>query len=155
MIPEVRVMVGAFVLVTASSVGVWPGTNDKEPRAWDGAIDLRRALRIQFSQVCVDSELLSAAAIDPHEFLPPHRTKAVNPVYPDSALRSGAQGRVTLVCLIRASGTVDACVTVESVHHELDRAAAEAIGQWKFEPARVGGLPRDVLATFQMVFRAR
>jgi TonB family protein len=139
---------------------VWSGalpsaSTDKTPREWQGALDLRRAVAITGSGVRVDSQALQTEGVDPGSFQAPRLKKATGPVYPDSALRAGSQGQVVLICLIKASGDVAACHTVRSVHRDLDRAASDALHQWKFEPARVAGTSTNVLATFGMAFRLK
>lgn len=56
----------------------------------------------------------------------------------------GSQGRVRLRLLVRSDGSVGHVdVVVPSGEPELDRAAAEALRRWRFEPARRGGEPVD------------
>jgi periplasmic protein TonB len=64
------------------------------------------------------------------------------PRYPDSARRQGISGTTTLLFEVLTNGRVGN-VQVESSagHPDLDRAAADAIKQWRFEPARRGNQP--------------
>ncbi len=62
------------------------------------------------------------------------------PVYPRRAQREGWQGRVLLFVEVTAKGTVSSLrIYRTSGYGILDRAAARAIRQWRFDPARRGG----------------
>jgi protein TonB len=66
----------------------------------------------------------------------------VKPRYPDSARRAGAQGTTLLKLRVLENGRVgDVEVEKSAGHDELDKAAAEAVKKWLFEPARVGKEP--------------
>jgi TonB family protein len=139
--------VGLMAVPTALVFGV-----DETPRQWQGALDLRKAVTIKSDHVAVDARELEAAGIAPGVFTPPRRVKGAAPTFPESAARAGAQGLVRLQCLIRDSGAVEACRTVQSVYPAIDRAAAEAIRRWKYEPARVENEPKSIVAQFVMIF---
>ena len=66
----------------------------------------------------------------------------VQPRYPTSARRQGAQGTTVLARLRRRRRRVTE-VSVERTagHADLDEAAAEAVRRWRFEPARSGDTP--------------
>jgi protein TonB len=125
---------------------------DAAPRQWQGALDLRRAVTIKSEHVAVDTRELEAAGVAPGTFTPPKRVKGAAPAFPESAARAGAQGIVRLECLIKDSGAVEACRTILSVYPAIDRAAADAIRRWKYEPARVKGEPKSIVAQFVMIF---
>lgn len=64
------------------------------------------------------------------------------PVYPALARRLGEQGRVMLRVLVHADGTpTDVTINRSSGSWRLDRAALEAVRQWRFVPARRGDTP--------------
>ena len=66
----------------------------------------------------------------------------VQPSYPASARRLGVQGTVRLKVQVLANGHVgEILVETSAGHPDLDRAAAEAVRQWHFEPARKGSEP--------------
>jgi TonB family protein len=140
-----------LALMTALTVVAFAG--DEVPRQWQGALDVRDAVTMKSEHVSVDSRALEAAGVDPAAFTPPRRVKGVAATYPESAARAGAQGLVRLDCLIAESGAVEACRVSHAVQPAIDRAAADAIKRWKYEPARVKGEPRSILARFVMVFR--
>ncbi len=61
------------------------------------------------------------------------------PVYPNSARRSGVQGKVLLTVNVTAAGTAgNVSVANSSGHSLLDTAAIEAVRRWKFVPAKRG-----------------
>jgi TonB family protein len=139
--------IGVIVLVSSGAAV------DQPPQEWQGALDLRRAVTIKSDHVAVSPAELAAAGVDAGAFAPPKRIKGSRPKYPEAAARDGAQGTVLLECVISQSGAVEACRVSHSVHPAIDRAAADAIRRWKYEPARVMERPRSVVATFMMIFR--
>ena len=59
------------------------------------------------------------------------------PGYPLIALRERAEGDVLLVIHVTAAGLPEfVAVQASSGHPELDRAARDAVAQWRFVPAR-------------------
>ncbi|MFN7086904.1 MAG: energy transducer TonB [Burkholderiales bacterium] len=76
------------------------------------------------------------------------------PRYPLIARRNGEQGTVTLKVLVARDGT-PASVTVEksSGSSHLDAAALEAVGAWRFVPARRGAQPVEAWVLVPIVFR--
>lgn len=78
--------------------------------------------------------------------VPPHPLRGVvgnrAPLYPISAERRREQGRVVLRVDVTVDGRADAVqVAVSSGFSALDRAAIEAVRQWRFVPATRGGTP--------------
>lgn len=64
------------------------------------------------------------------------------PVYPTLARRLGEQGRVMLRVQVRADGTpAEVEINRSSGFSRLDRAALEAVRQWRFIPAQQGDAP--------------
>jgi TonB family protein len=148
-----RAAIGTLAWVMASAALAVAG--DELPRQWQGALDLRKAVRIKSEHVAVDRRELEAAGVDPGAFTPPKRVKGSPAVYPESAARAGAQGLVRLECLIKDSGKVEACRITQTVRPAIDQAAEEAIRHWKYEPARVKEEPTSIVAEFVMVFALR
>ena len=149
-----RAAIGKVAWVVASAAAV-VFAGDEAPRQWQGALDLRKAVRIKSEQVAVDQRELEAAGVEPGAFTPPKRVKGSPAVYPESAARAGAQGLVRLECLIKDSGRVEACRITQKVRSAIDQAAAEAIRHWKYEPARVKEEPTSIVAEFVMIFSLR
>lgn len=64
------------------------------------------------------------------------------PIYPPAARRRGETGTVTLRVLVSADGGAARVeLKTSSGSPRLDRAAQEAVAQWKFVPARQGDVP--------------
>ncbi|MEX2164491.1 MAG: energy transducer TonB [Sulfuricaulis sp.] len=64
------------------------------------------------------------------------------PVYPTLSRRLGEQGRVMLRALVRADGQpAEIRINRSSGFSRLDRAALEAVRQWRFIPAQQGNTP--------------
>ena len=80
----------------------------------------------------------------------------VRPSYPSTARRLGIQGMTTLRVYVAADGRVGQVLIHESAGHpDLDSAAAEAVKQWRFEPARRGAEPVGVWVLLPVEFRLR
>jgi protein TonB len=63
----------------------------------------------------------------------------VTPSYPASARRLGIEGTALLSVLVDTNGRVGEVVVKQSAGHpDLDRAAADAVRRWRFDPARHG-----------------
>jgi protein TonB len=63
----------------------------------------------------------------------------VKPRYPDSARRRGVEGTVTIKAYVTEQGRVEQVQVEQSAGHaDLDAAAVEAVGRWRFQPARRG-----------------
>jgi protein TonB len=73
----------------------------------------------------------------------------VHPAYPASARRLGIQGTARLKVQVLADGRVGEILVESSAGHpDLDRAAADAVRQWRFEPARKGS---EAVATWVLL----
>ena len=78
----------------------------------------------------------------------------VRPPYPPAARRRGIQGRTLLRVHIETDGRVGDIVVQESTGHaELDRAAVDAVRQWRFEPARNEAGPVAMWVLIPVEFR--
>jgi protein TonB len=77
---------------------------------------------------------------------PPERIHRVDPAYPEAARLSRAEGRVILEIVVGRGGDVEE-VRVLKGHPLFERAAAEAVGRWKYRPALQGGRPVKVVMT--------
>lgn len=77
-----------------------------------------------------------------------------HPRYPDSARRQGIEGETILRFQVLTSGRVAAISVARSAGHvDLDRAAADAVKTWLFEPARRGKEAVAVWVTLPVRFR--
>jgi TonB family protein len=78
--------------------------------------------------------------------------QAIAPEYPEAARRAGIEGQVTLLLRIGPDGSVEDA-TLLSGEPILGRAAAEAVEQWRYSPARIGGQPVNVLTSVTFAFQ--
>jgi TonB family protein len=67
---------------------------------------------------------------------PPSLVKRVHPEYTAEAKRAKIQGTVILEGMIGEDGRVSDVEVVKGLHRGLDKAAVDALLQWRFEPAR-------------------
>jgi protein TonB len=76
------------------------------------------------------------------------------PRYPDSARRRNVQGAALVEISIRADGAVERGRIVESSGNpELDAAAVEAVGKWRYRPATLLGKSIPSVQRVRFVFR--
>ncbi len=78
----------------------------------------------------------------------------VEPRYPPIAHRHGVSGKVVLKAVVRTDGTVGAIEVLEesAPRWRFGQAAKEAVGRWRYEPARQGGRPVESSVVIQLVF---
>ena len=77
-----------------------------------------------------------------------------SPDYPADSIRRGEEGSVLCAMHVDEEGHVaEVEVLRSSGHPTLDRAAAEALRRWIFEPARADGKPVAARVLHQVVFR--
>jgi TonB family protein len=81
----------------------------------------------------------------------PKKIKHVNPVYPPAAQRARISGMVLLEAIIDRRGNVSDLRLIRSIP-ELDRAAVDAVSQWKYTPTLVAGVPVEVMMTVTVTF---
>jgi periplasmic protein TonB len=80
----------------------------------------------------------------------------VRPGYPAHVRRLGLQGVTLLRVHVLADGRVgDISVETSAGHPDLDRAAAEAVRQWRFEPGRRGDQAVAMWVLLPVEFRLR
>ena len=81
----------------------------------------------------------------------PKKIKDVKPVYPEAAKAAGVQGIVIIEIVIGTDGAVNEAKVLRSVP-ELDRAAVDAVMQWKYTPTLLNGEPVKVIMTVTVTF---
>jgi len=87
---------------------------------------------------------------------PPRRIFAVAPTYPTLAKRQNLTGRVTLAVVVLPDGTVaeePRIVSALPAGRGFERAAADAVRQWRFEPATRDGKPVAANLTVAVDFK--
>ncbi len=83
--------------------------------------------------------------------LPPTRTVYVAPVYPPIAVQARSEGTVLLEAVIDETGVVRDVTVLRSVPL-LDRAAIDAVRQWRYSPTRLNGVPVAIIMTVNVTF---
>lgn len=91
----------------------------------------------------------------PGRVTPPKKTRHVNPVYPDTAIRSGVQGLVLLEATIGTNGCVGDLHVTSGVDPRLDLSALLSVLGWRFTPTLVAGVPVPVVMTVTVQFTLR
>lgn len=82
------------------------------------------------------------------------RTRMVDPVYPETALKRGVEGWVELAFTVTTSGSVENLeVRSSSPAKTFDEAAIRAVRQWRFEPVERDGqkVPQRALVRLRFV----
>jgi TonB family protein len=85
------------------------------------------------------------------EIKPPKLVIEVKPVYPEEARKAGVEGVVILEAKADEQGNVVDSRILRSVP-ALDKAALDAVRQWKYEPLVIDGKPRKVVFTVTVRF---
>jgi protein TonB len=81
----------------------------------------------------------------------PHRLDYVPPEYPKEAARLRVRGIVILQAAIDTNGVVRQTRIIRSISM-LDDAAGAAVCNWRFTPARIGGVAIAVAMTVTVEF---
>jgi len=82
----------------------------------------------------------------------PRKIHDVAPVYPTIARSASVEGVVIIEAVIAVDGTVRDARVLRSVPL-LDRAALDAVKQWRYAPTRLGGVAVPVIVTVTVQFR--
>src|SRR5688572_4368009 len=85
---------------------------------------------------------------------PPQRTAYKAPQYPAAAQAARIEGTVILEAIIDAQGVVQNVKVVKSVPL-LDRAAIEAVQQWRYTPTRLNGVAIPIIMEVRVTFTLR
>ncbi len=82
---------------------------------------------------------------------PPKLLRQIDPVYPESAKQAKTEGTVVLGITIGETGLVTEVKVLESVPG-LDQAAIDAVRQWQYSSAWIGGRPVIYSTTVRLKF---
>lgn len=85
------------------------------------------------------------------EIRAPQKTIHVDPIYPTIAIQGRVEGFVILETIIDTAGNVRGLRVLRSVPL-LDKAAIDAVHQWKYEPTRLNGQPVPIVMTVTVRF---
>jgi protein TonB len=86
---------------------------------------------------------------------PPRLLKEVRAQYTDEARRANLTGEVVLEIVVRRDGTVGDVRILRRLGSGLDQRAIDAVRQWRFAPARLKGVPVDVIVEVAVEFKLR
>lgn len=81
----------------------------------------------------------------------PQRLMTTPPIYPSFARNSRVQGVVEVSIVIDTNGNVSRAEVVKSIP-QLDKAALDAVKQWKYQPTMVNGTPVPVTMVVHVTF---
>jgi protein TonB len=81
----------------------------------------------------------------------PVRIKDVRPIYPELAQQARISGTVIIEAVIGPDGKVTDARVLRSIPL-LDRAALEAVSQWRYTPTLLSGVPVAVVMTVTVTF---
>ena len=87
------------------------------------------------------------------DVVPPEREYAPNPVYSEMARKARIQGVVIVQAIIDKQGNVTNVKVLKGLPMGLDQAAANAVKEWRFKPATLGGKPVAVYYNLTVNFR--
>jgi len=82
---------------------------------------------------------------------PPNKIKDLAPSYPNIAKQARVQGVVILEAIIDPAGNVTNVRVLRSIPL-LDKAAVEAVKQWKYEPTMLNNVPVPIVMTVTVNF---
>lgn len=85
----------------------------------------------------------------------PKKVRNVPPIYPESLNLAQVSGRVELDAIIGPDGAVQEVRTVSATHPEFERAAAEAVSEWKFTTTFLNCQPIAVAMHVHLAFEIR
>jgi TonB family protein len=83
----------------------------------------------------------------------PKAVEMARPVYPASAKEEGIEGTVILRAVIGTSGKILSLEPYNGADPTLIKAAMDVVGQWRYQPTLLNGVPVEVATTITVVFR--
>jgi protein TonB len=86
---------------------------------------------------------------------PPRLLREVKAAYTDEARRANISGDVEMEITIRRDGTVSDVRVLRGLGGGLNERAVAAVRQWRFAPARLKGVPVDVIVEVSVEFSLR
>jgi TonB family protein len=86
---------------------------------------------------------------------PPRLLKKVDPAYPPGARQSGLKGYVVLNVRTDGQGNVKDVMVIRSTGDVFNEPAMAAVKQWKYEPYREGGQPKELVFSVSLRFESQ
>lgn len=96
-----------------------------------------------------------AGAEPPGEVEPPVKIEAPLPQYPFGARTAGLEGAVFVLAIIGKDGRIRQAILPGYPSVAMAMAAVEPLRRWRFEPARLDGVPVDVYYCLRVNFALR
>lgn len=84
---------------------------------------------------------------------PPVLVTRTEPRYTEVARKARISGIVIVECIIDENGNVRDVRVLKPLPFGLDRAAADAVKQWKFRPGMLNGQPIEVVFNLTVTFK--
>jgi TonB family protein len=84
--------------------------------------------------------------------MPPQQTRAPEPMYPEKERKARHQGVVTLEVVVGSDGATRDISVLSTLGPDFDKAAIDAVKQWKFSPAMKDGKPVAVKIAVEVGF---
>ncbi|UCC39606.1 MAG: energy transducer TonB [Candidatus Aminicenantes bacterium] len=103
-------------------------------------------------QVGKDKDFAKGAVRAVGQIKPPKLLKLVEPAYPEEARKEGVEGVVILEARTNKEGNVEAVQVLRGIDPYLNKAAMDALLQWKYEPMYIKGEPHGVVFTVTVRF---
>jgi protein TonB len=85
----------------------------------------------------------------------PRLIKKVVPVYPEQAIAEGVEGYVTVRAVIDESGSILRLEVEQGLHPLLDKAALDAVKQWKYKPLIMNDVARTTEVLVKIFFKIK
>lgn len=150
-----KVVIRISVSETGSITAVEPVSGD--PILSKAAVDAVKAWRFKpyiqgGKPISVTVNLPLNFKLPAAESLRPEPIKIVKAHYPDLALENEIQGQVVMRAHITETGDVDDVELVKSTDKSLEKAAMDAVRQWKFKPLITNGNAVAVWTTISSDF---
>jgi len=80
------------------------------------------------------------------------RTSFVQPVYPPLAKAAKMSGVVVMKAVISKDGSISALEIMSATNPVFNKAAIDAVRQWKYRPYMLNGEPTEVMTTITVNF---
>jgi TonB family protein len=113
---------------------------------------LRAQSREQAAQVAYAAPPLGQTVRVGGAIPPPVKLRSVAPAYPADARAANIQGRAILEITLNEAGEVSGIVPLRSPSPSLERAAIDAVRQWRYRPTLMNGEPVGLVMTVTVDF---
>ena len=151
---SVPILRPASALPDTSSATPAPASTAAPASAVTASATTNAASASRAGQPISDSPPAASARPAPVATVEAQLTQRVPPQYPESALRNGVQGYVDVHFTITTDGTVTNVAVVSSDPTDVfNRAATDAVRQWRYQPRVVDGRPVESQSQVRLQFK--